>query len=337
MTRIVVAGGSDIERAALCAVLHGDGTIETAALGPQLANIVNAVKRLDPHLVVLAMEEGRSDSMEAARRIMGESPRPIVLVATAPVRDKEEILARSGALAVLDAPVGTANRHRFVTMLKAMSEVKVVRRWGGKSAARPPAVARSAPGMGRLVAIASSTGGPSALQQIFSNLPPDFAAPILVVQHIAGGFADSLVHSLSASTVAIRLAREGDTLKPRTVYIAPDDRHMGVTSRNTVTLSAAPPIEGFRPSATFLFEAAAKVFGPQLTAVVLTGMGRDGIAGLPIVRELGGKVIAQDSKTSTVFGMPKAAIESGYVDQVLPLGEIARELSPPAAMQGVPA
>jgi two-component system chemotaxis response regulator CheB len=204
-------------------------------------------------------------------------------------------------------------------------------------AAARPIAAKPARGAGQIVAIASSTGGPGALQHIFSELPGDFAAPILVVQHIAGGFADSLVRSLGTTALTIKLAQDGETLKPATVYIAPDNRHLGVSSRNTVMLSNAPPIEGFRPSATFLFEAAAKAFGSQLTAIMLTGMGRDGVAGLPLVRELGGTVIAQDRETSTVFGMPKVAIENGFVDRVLPLGAIARELAGPPSMEGVPA
>jgi len=337
MTRIVVAGGSDIERAALCAVLHSDLSVETAALGPSLVHVVGSVTRLQPALVALVMGREPGEAIEAARRIMGETPRPIVLVSTVHVEDANDLLAQSGALAVVDVPVGAAQQRRFVTMLKAMAEVKVVRRWKRETPVARVSSAKTKRSAGQVVAIASSTGGPGALQHIFSELPGDFAAPILVVQHIAGGFADSLVRSLGTPALTIKLAQDGETLKPATVYIAPDDRHLGVSSRNTVMLSNAPAIEGFRPSATFLFEAAARVFGRQLTAVMLTGMGRDGVAGLPLVRELGGTVIAQDRETCTVFGMPKVAIESGFVDRVLPLGEIARELVLPPAMEGVSA
>jgi two-component system chemotaxis response regulator CheB len=121
------------------------------------------------------------------------------------------------------------------------------------------------------------------------------------------------------------------------VYFAPDNQHLGVSSRHAVTLSSAPPIDGFRPSATYLFEAAAKAFGSQLTAVVLTGMGRDGVAGLRCVHECGGTIIAQDQNSSIVFGMPKAAIESGFVDRVLPLSAIARELAAATQMEEVSA
>jgi two-component system chemotaxis response regulator CheB len=333
MTRIVVAGGSVVERAALCAVLHEDPFIETAALGPSLANVVVSAQRLQPDLIVLMMGLAPEDAIEAARAVMGETPKPVVLVSPGKLNGIEALLARSGALAALEFPALAAQQGRFVATLKAMAEVKVVRRWRRDT---PPRIV-AAPARGPLVAIAASTGGPGALLKIFSGLPADFAAPIVVVQHIAGGFADSLVKTLGGTHLTVQVARDGEALKPATVYIGPDDRHLGVSSRNTVALSATPPIEGFRPSATFLFESAARAFGPHLTAVVLTGMGRDGVAGLPLVRERGGTVIAQDRETSAVFGMPKAAVENGCVNRVLPLGDIARELAACAPREGVSA
>jgi two-component system chemotaxis response regulator CheB len=268
---------------------------------------------------------------------MAEAPTPIVLVAPSHPQTVDEILARSGALAFFELPKDAARQQRFVTNLQAMAEVKVVRRWHRDGAPLRVAPAVPAKGSGSLVVIAASTGGPGALHEIFSELPRDFAAPIVVVQHIAEGFADNLVRSLSGSGLTIKLAQGGETLKPGVVYFAPDDRHLGVSSRNAITLSMAPPIEGFRPSATFLFESAAKVFGQRLTAVVLTGMGRDGAVGLRSVHECGGTVIAQDRESSIVFGMPKAAIESGFVDRVLPLSDIARELAAPTQRKGVSA
>ncbi|HEY4125290.1 MAG TPA: chemotaxis protein CheB [Rhizomicrobium sp.] len=331
--RVAVAGGSEDERRALCALLSTAPAIEASMFGAAVSSA--ALMRFEPALVALVMGNAPDDAVEASRRIMGETPKPVVLIATESLKNADEFLARSGALAILELPSDAPSQRRFVATLEAMAEVKVVRRWGRENARLRATLPPSPRGSGQLVAIASSTGGPGALQQIFSELPANFAAPILVVQHIAGGFAESLVRSLNGTQLAVKLAEEGEMLKPGTVYIAPDNRHLGISSRNTVALSETPAIEGFRPSATFLFEAAAKAFGRQLTAVVLTGMGRDGVAGLRAVHEGGGTIIAQDRETSTVFGMPKAAIESGFVDRVLPLGAIARELAAPAPVQGV--
>ena len=338
MARIVLAGGSDIARRAISAALSADPDIETITLPNSISSIVTSVNWLQPDLIALVMSDTANEVVEAARLIMNEAPKPVVLISPGPCEETTSLLSRSGALAVLQAPEGVAPQRRFLSALKAMAEVKVVRRWRNQTAVVPvPAKPLLASVTGQLVAIASSTGGPGALQQIFSELPPDFFAPILVVQHIAGGFVDGLIRSLSSSPLAIKLAVSGEALKPRTVYIAPDNRHLGVSSRDTIVLSAAPPIDGFRPSATFLFDSAAKTFGSRLTAVVLTGMGRDGVAGLRAVHEHGGTIIAQDRETSAVFGMPKAALEGGFVDRVLPLGAIARELAISTRLEGVSA
>src|SRR5206468_5301959 len=116
-------------------------------------------------------------------------------------------------------------------------------------------------------------------------------------------------------------------LAPRTVYLAPEGRHLEVSDRATVALSGAPPVGGFRPSGTPLFESVAKAFGPATVAVILTGMGEDGVAGLRAVRQAGGRVVAQDEKTSVVYGMPRAAVSAGVVDCELPLCELASRLT----------
>jgi two-component system chemotaxis response regulator CheB len=178
-----------------------------------------------------------------------------------------------------------------------------------------------------VVAIAASTGGPAALQQILGGLPADFRASVLVVQHIARGFTAGLAEWLAAtSPLHVKVAQHGGALAPRTVYLAPDDRHVGIETGQRLAVLATPPVGGFRPSATVLFESVARHAGSGAVAVVLTGMGSDGAAGLPAVRAAGGRVIAQDEATSVVYGMPRAALETGQVHAVLPLGEIASHL-----------
>jgi two-component system chemotaxis response regulator CheB len=178
------------------------------------------------------------------------------------------------------------------------------------------------------VASATSTGGPAALQRMLAGLPGGLPAPILVVQHITVGFTDGLAAWLgSISPSRVKVAQEGEPLAAGTVYIAPDDRHLGVSDRGAVALSDAPPIGGFRPSGSHLFESVARAFGPSAVAVIMTGMGEDGVAGLRAVRQAGGRVIAQDEDSSVVFGMPRAAIAAGLAHVVLPLDDIARRLA----------
>ena len=162
---------------------------------------------------------------------------------------------------------------------------------------------------------------------ILSRLPTDFPAPILLVQHIAAGFISGFTTWLNTvCSLQVKVAEGGETLSARTVYVAPDNRHLGLSSNWTIQLSSAPPIGGFRPSATFLFQSVAQIGGRSVVAVILTGMGRDGVDGLSSVRSRGGLVIAQDEASSVVFGMPAAAVAAEQVDTVLSLSSIASRL-----------
>jgi two-component system chemotaxis response regulator CheB len=216
----------------------------------------------------------------------------------------------------------------LIAAVKAMAEVKVVRR---RAPPRPalasrPLTARSP--RPRVLAIAASTGGPAALSMLLPGLSPDFPIPILVVQHITAGFIGGLVGWLAAMiSLPVKLAEHGETLSGGTIYFAPDEYHLGISVNLSAILSSAPPIRGFRPSANLLFETAANACGPAALAVILTGMGNDGLDGLHAVKRRGGCVIAQDEETSVVFGMPGSAIGAGVADAVLALEAIAGGLN----------
>jgi len=156
------------------------------------------------------------------------------------------------------------------------------------------------------------------MHRLFSGLPGDLPVPVLVVQHMAPGFVGGFAAWLNSVTpLRVKVAEDGEPLGPGVVYLAPDVRHLGVSTDSRVVLSDKLPVEGFRPSATFLFESAAESFKASVLAIVLTGMGEDGVAGLRAVREAGGRVYAQDEASSVVFGMPRKAVEAGLVDAVL--------------------
>jgi two-component system chemotaxis response regulator CheB len=212
------------------------------------------------------------------------------------------------------------------TMARAMAQVKVVRRWSTGVAPMRARRRRLPSATPELIAIAASTGGPAALRRILMDLPRTFPAPILIVQHIArdftAGFADWLAGSCA---LPVQLARHGEPLRNGVVCIAPDNVHLGVTPDGRTHLSHELPISGFRPSATHLFATAA-TYGPRLAAVVLTGMGSDGVDGLVEAHDAGAYVLAQDEASSIVFGMAGEAVRCGAVDLVLPLEQIARRL-----------
>ncbi|MEW6368585.1 MAG: chemotaxis-specific protein-glutamate methyltransferase CheB [Acidobacteriota bacterium] len=340
MIRVLIAEDSSTTRELLAEVLRSDREIEVVGEAKNGAEAVEMARALKPTVITMDIQMPVMDGLEATKRIMVESPVPIVIVSGSTRAREVEVsmhALRAGALTVLAKPSGVDSpgfeetARRFVQTVKAMSQVKVVRRWPDRTLPRSPFPARITEQSVRagIVAVAASTGGPVALNQILTALPGNFGAPILVVQHISIGFVEGLARWLNdASPLRVRVAENGESLNPSTVYIAPDDRHLGLSAGGrTIELSGAPPIGGFRPSATFLFQSVARAFGRGAIAVVLTGMGQDGLEGLTAVRSAGGMVIVQDEGSSVVFGMPSAAIAAGYADSVLPVGTIALRLT----------
>ncbi len=348
MIRVLVVDDSPTARALLVEILRSDPDIQVIGEAKDGQEGVELTGRLRPDLVTMDVRMPRLDGFAATKEIMIASPTPIVIV-TASFDAREVDLAmqslRAGALAILRKPPGPESpafeeaARKLVGTVKSMAQVKVVRHWrpaaGARSAERgalPPAPsAPRAPRPGLrapLVAIATSTGGPAALHRLLSRLSGDFPAPVLVVQHNAPGFMSGLVAWLgSGCDLSVKVAEQGEPLLPQTVYLAPDDRHLGVASPAAVLLSAAPPVGGFRPSGTYLFESAARAAGSSLVALILTGMGDDGVAGLRAVRQAGGQVIAQDEGSAVVWGMPGAAVAAGLTDSVLPLDAIPLRLT----------
>jgi two-component system chemotaxis response regulator CheB len=340
MIRVLVADDSATVRELLVAILESDPDIEVVGQAKNGVEAVDLAKRLRPDLITMDVHMPVMDGFAATKEIMVRAPTPIIIVSSsASGRDVEMSLnaLRAGALMVVakphdpGAPTFNGRQEQFLSMAKAMADVKVVRRWdrtASVAGSGTPLLRTADGGAARVVAIAASTGGPAALQRILNDLPPGFPAPVLVVQHIAAGFTEGLADWLAASSpLQVKVAEHGEPLAPRTAYLAPDDRHLGLESSRRVAVLATPPVGGFRPSASFLFESAARHAGSRVAAVILTGMGSDGVAGLAAVRSAGGHVVAQDEATSVVHGMPRAAVEAGVVDTVLPLGEIAGYLA----------
>jgi len=178
-----------------------------------------------------------------------------------------------------------------------------------------------------IVAITASAGGVEALSQVLSELPPDFPLPIVVVQHLDPHHPSMLPEILARRcAIAVKQAEDGDALKPGTAFIAPPDQHLLVNADGTMSLSHSDLVHFVRPSADLLFESVAASHEDGTIAVVLTGTGSDATMGVQAVDKMGGWVIVEDPETADFAGMPRAAVETGAVDEVLELGEIAGRL-----------
>jgi two-component system chemotaxis response regulator CheB len=338
MLRVLVAEDSTTARELLREILGSDPEIQIVGEARNGVEVVAMAKQLRPDVITMDIRMPLMDGFEATKQIMVEVPTPIVIVSESYDPREVEVsmhALRAGALTVVAKPLGPSAPdfeevgRRFLTTVKAMSKVKVVRHWPQRSASDRVAGEPRAMGAGqaRVVALSASTGGPAALCQVLSSLPGDFPLPILVVQHIAHGFVSGFAEWLTTNmALRAKVAEPGESLAARTIYVAPDDRHLGLTNDRTLLVSSAPPIGGFRPSATFLFESVARVFGKSTLAVVLTGMGQDGLEGLHAVRQAGGQIFAQDERTSVVFGMPGVAVAAGLADATLPLESIGRRI-----------
>ncbi len=340
-TRVVVVDDSATARLLLVSILRSDPELDVVGQAADGVEAVELVKKLNPDIVTMDVQMPRLDGFAATKRIMIEAPTPILITTGLDARAVSVSLeaVRMGALAVQAKP-GDPRSPSFdlqaaelIRQVKAMSRVKVVRHFDmdrvTPAVPVPPTSVRSLhDGRVQVVAIAASTGGPAALHQILSALPAAFPAPVLIVQHISLGFTRGFAQWLNdASPLRVKLAEDGEPLQAGTVYVAADDRHLCVSKRRTAHLSVGPEVGGFRPSGTPFFRSVAAAYGRGALAVILTGMGRDGVDGLQAIRAAGGRTIAESEETAVVYGMPMAAVQAGLADFVLPLGEVVTTLA----------
>lgn len=350
--RVLVVDDSTVARDLLVHLLNADPKLQVVGVAADGEQAVSEAQRLLPDVITMDIHMPKIDGFVATRKIMETCPTRIVMVSATSLPDEVAATFRAleaGALTVLAKPTGIGHPNHqaladeIVQTVKLMAEVKVVRRWArsGKttstagnlptqpiSAAAGTAEAFAAANQIRAVAIGASTGGPLVLQAILSRLQPEFAAPILIVQHISAGFTSGFCEWLErASDFKVRLAAQDDIVLPGVAYVAPDGMHMTVHLNGTIALRSDPPEYGLRPSVSCLFRSVAELFGPRAIGVLLTGMGRDGAQELKLMRQAGAVTIAQDRQTSVIYGMPGEAVKLDAATYVLAPEEIAATLN----------
>jgi two-component system chemotaxis response regulator CheB len=336
--RVMIVEDSPVVSRLLAHIIARDPRLELAAVVETAEDALREIHRVRPDVISMDIRLPGMDGIEATRRIMSETPTPIVVIA-ASVEDAALKISmnalRAGALSVVEKPVGISNAgyeaaaENICTQLYIMSQVPVIRRRlsAGAAPARPAAAgeepARERPS---IMAIAASTGGPPALARILGALPASFPVPILLVQHMGAPFMAGFASWLDGLTpLSVAVARPGETPAPGCVHVAPGDRHLALGGDGALRIGAEPPVGGQRPSANTLFQSLAAV-GPRAIGVLLTGMGEDGARGLVEMRKAGAYTITEDESTAVVYGMPGVAMRLGGSRASLPLDLIAPRL-----------
>lgn len=345
MTRVLLVDDSAMARRLIGRILlkEGDFEIVGEAGDPYVAR--EKIAELHPDVLVLDVEMPRMDGISFLERLMRHFPLPVVVCSTLTMKGGETALRalEAGAVGVVCKPSPEYPASSMaVDLVAAVRAAALARRMEPLALAssfpertRPSTLAPAPHALGgrpdvRVIAIGASTGGTVAVEKVVKKLLPD-SPPVLIVQHlpayITAAFAGRL-HQLSPLTVSE--ARDGEFLKPGTVLVSPGDVHMTLERSGAelrVRLRAGAKVNGHQPSVDVLFQSIAELAAPQSIGVLLTGMGRDGAAGLLAMRESGATTIAQDEASSVVWGMPKAAIDVGGAQIVLALDGIASRLN----------
>jgi two-component system chemotaxis response regulator CheB len=333
--RVLVVDDSITVRERLVEALSADPDLLVVGQADNGKTAIELCLNLRPDVVTLDMMLPIMTGLAATEYIMAHCPTPILIVSASTNRGElfrtYEALA-AGALDVLEKPtgaeIGDAWERKLISTVKLISRIRVITHVRGKlsAPARPETMLRGGDARCDLVAIGASTGGPAAILELLSALPSTFALPLLIVLHIGPAFAASLADWLDGlCPLGVSYATDGESLPPvgrGRVILAPPDRHL-VLRGGRLRLTSTPERHSCRPSVDELFESIAREAGDRSVACLLTGMGKDGAAGLLAIRRAGGVTIAQDEQSSVVFGMPREAIALGAAERILAIRDIA--------------
>jgi two-component system, chemotaxis family, protein-glutamate methylesterase/glutaminase len=334
--RVLVVDDSALMRKLIPQILAHDPSIEVVGTAMDGSFGLKKIEELRPHVVTLDLEMPRMDGIEMLRAITRKHHVPVIIVSSHTERGASSTLKALalGAFDFVSKPHDAAGNLNSIAAELTL-KIKVAASSGApkmiltvptqKQKGTRPLEERRNPS--RVAAIGISTGGPAALQYVFSMLPEDFPGCILVVQHMPEGFTDMFARRLDEScAIEVKEARSGDMLLAGRALICPGNRHMKVRrlpQGDIAVLDDHPPVNGHRPSADVLFHSVAREFGSAGLAVIMTGMGDDGAAGIGAIHAVGGLTLAQNSDSCVVDSMPRSAIERGFIDRVLPLSSIA--------------
>jgi two-component system chemotaxis response regulator CheB len=333
--KVLVVDDSAFMRKMITDMINSQPDMEVLDTARDGLDAIKKINSLNPDVITLDVEMPNKNGLEVLREIKDSNVAVIMLSSLTSEGSSTTIEAlRLGAFDFIQKPSGSISLDIDKVKEDLVEKIRYAKAHLRKKLKREKAIDKFSPinksaynkKKYEAVLIGASTGGPKVLFELITKLPKDLEVPLLVVQHMPAGFTKAFAERLDKySNLKVIEAKDGDKIEPNVVYIAPGGFHMLVKSKQ-IKLDLSPQIHGVRPAVDKLFLSAAEEFGENNLAVILTGMGRDGAEGIKAIKLKGGLTIAQDEATSTIFGMPKAAIETGCVDYVMPDYQIAEEI-----------
>ncbi|AWK50912.1 chemotaxis response regulator protein-glutamate methylesterase [Clostridium beijerinckii] len=358
--KIVVVDDSAFMRKAISDMIESESSFEVIAKLRDGRELVEKIDTYNPDLITLDVHMKDLDGLATLKELKGLGKSyPVLMISSSTTEGSELTLdcLDNGAISFITKPSGSISLDIIKVQKNLIEEIKSItnninssRRirnttnktiyksnpetaFGNVATIKESSIKREntmiVPKNKKIdaVVIGASTGGPKALQEVLTKLPSDLGVPVFVVQHMPEGFTKVFSERLDkACNMKVLEAAEGMKVSKDTIYIAKGGKHMTVGSNNVIHLNEEPSIWGVRPAVDKLFDSAIKIYGGNLISVILTGMGRDGANGTSNIKDSGGVTISEDKCTCTIYGMPKAAFETGKVDLVVPLNEIASKV-----------
>jgi two-component system chemotaxis response regulator CheB len=343
---VLIVDDSAFMRTAIARLISSDERFAVVGQARDGYEAVQLAHALDPDVITMDFNMPGMNGADATRAILSERPRPIVMLSAHTRQGAVETMEAltAGAVDFVPKPAGevsaslSAVRETLLSKLALVASANLApatridgskrpRPAGGSAPrhARPPGAVPAGP---RVLVLASSTGGPAALVRVLSQLKLAKKAAVILVQHMPQGFTEALALQLAErAPFPVREARAGDRLEPGVALLAPGGTHLVVERSGAVALRDGPPVHGVKPAADVTLRSVAEVYGARSIGVVLTGMGRDGALGLAAIKAAGGRTAAQDRASSIVYGMPRAALELGVVEDVVALDHMGSYLS----------
>lgn len=363
--RILIAEDSELFAAVLQETLAAENNLEVVGMAKDGVEAVEMCAQLMPDLVMMDIHMPRLDGLSATEQIMARTPTPILIITSDPRSQGVDLSFKALSAGALDLiakptqfPLPDHERKSLLRKVRLLAQIPVVRHVRGtrlqtptptptnlqfdsssnplqstsrpttalaaKTFAQPPQPPNSKPVS--IIGIVASTGGPRALAQLLTDLPPDFAASLLIVQHITHGFSAHLAAWLNAhSALTVLEAQDGTSIQPGHAYIAPTERHLELTRSNRLRVFQADAVKGHYPSGDLLLKSIAKN-AEHAAGIILSGMGDDGTDGIEALHQTGALTLAQDKKSSVIYSMPRSAIARGAITRVTPIESIADEL-----------